>query len=140
MTDPTVPQGNDRLAAAMAEVTRLDPLDLLALYYLVQNAVPAAEFPRLIVGTRAVVDDGEAYAQQYLECPHCHERITTDDDDEAEDLIAVDIAERWTGHASVSFTDRDAQWQYDEGADFEGFLYKHTCNQPVRLPEGWTER
>lgn len=142
MTEPTVPQGNDRLAAAMAEVKRLDPLDLLALYYLVQQAIPTAEFPRLVEGLRTVTDDGETYQQRYLQCPHCDRVVTTDDEDgQAETLVSVDIAERWTYGASLGFDDRDAEFTYDEGADFEGFFYKHdACGQPVSLPENWTER
>jgi hypothetical protein len=140
MTDIPVPQGNDRLAAVVAEANRLDALDLLALYYLVQHAIPTAEFPRLIVGLRTVTDDGETYQQQYLQCPHCDLIVTTDDHGEADALIAVDIAERWTYGSSVGFEDHDVQWFYDGSADFEGLLYKHICNQPVRLPENWSER
>jgi hypothetical protein len=135
------PRGDaDRLAAAVAEVNRLDPIDLLALYYVVQSALPAAEFPRLIVGIRTVTDDGETYQQRYLQCPHCDQVVTTDDEGDAEDLIAVDIDERWTGNATVDFDDRDVQWNYDGDTEYEGFIYKHSCNKPVRLPEDWTER
>lgn len=139
MSTIAVPQG-DRLKAVIEEANRLDAVDLLALYYLVQHAIPTAEFPRLIVGRRVVLLEDEDVTTNTLSCPHCFAVLTEEIDGDV-NLIAVDTAERWTAWASTSFEEHDVQFSYDSSADYQGLLYRcGECQAPVRLPENWSER
>jgi hypothetical protein len=98
-------------------------------------ALGAHNFPRLRIA--AITDDGEHYMG--LRCPHCQVDVNS-----GEHLVSVDVAFRGTISETMSDDELiDAvpvHFEYESGAEFNGLHYRcDSCNNGVRLPEGWTE-
>lgn len=71
--------------------------------------------------------------EQHLVCPACRGDCS---------VTAVDRGERWTDadEDGVDYHARSVSFSYDGDTDFDGAFYKTTCcEQPVCLPDGWSE-
>ncbi len=107
--------------------------DLIAQIGELFEKIRAAEFPELTV--EEVTDDGETFTA--LRCPRCDRLV------DADDLYAVDFAERWTSADDVDIDSaidyREIRFSFDELGEFGDTIYYRHDDHPVNLPDGWTE-
>lgn len=102
----------------------------LQAFYDAENKLRDMDLPKVIIEKR--VDDHEL-DRFVIICPNCkHES-------ETENLISVDIAERWTYFYEID-EEGVAPIFYDGHADWDGLGYMlECCRLFVDLPEGWEE-
>lgn len=134
MSNPTPAQ-----QAALDALRALPPKELFDLRDAFLDMVRAAEYPRL--GVRLAHAEEDSYNGVIFTLPV---EYLGDDDGEGivdeDDLVAIDVSERWTYHPEADPTERYLHWEYGSSEDYHGLVYTWDGTYPVRLPEGWEER
>lgn len=114
--------------------TSVDPVGdrLIAEMDAVYDRIRAHEFPALVVLDKPL-REGRLLA---LRCPRCNTLV------DADELRAVDIAERWTKADAIdddNFESKRIAFTYDGHGDYGDTVYYRHDDHAVSLPEGWRE-
>lgn len=125
----------DKAQESFKKLLQVDPAEGYATYQGFEHEVKNAEYPRLRFRP-ANPDDEESYAS-FID-PYTGDECT---------IRAIDVSVRWTSHdgfelgAEIDPESPEVEFDYYGSADYEGLVYEseHSDN-PVRLPEGWSER
>ena len=159
--------GIERRMVAIAAINVLQPQDLIGMRERIETMIRAAQWPALVIehtdqahldeqiaALRVKLDSAVGQAAlavqdmieeleeakettAHLRCPVCNELV------DAEDLIAVDVAERWTDGPLIDFDGKSIAFDYDSGSgDRDGLYYSHgdpgrRGGHAVSVPDGW---
>lgn len=101
----------------------------------------AADAPRLVVDRFAEDEDGETVT--VMRCPVCNGQVI-----DGEQVVAVDIAERWSYNEQPDFegdtltfdiSEGDSNITYDDTVYYSHGDPDSAGSHIIALPEGWTE-